>query len=230
VFADETGKTGPYVLVAAVWVLDAHAIFQLTNGIRKWKVEWNWKDREMKDREIHFSKFGRQDIAALGALLDVVSANREYLSFKIIAFKKARTSRSIEEVVRRLHEHMLWRGTDHEVASGRIDLPRQIQVAIDEEQSLDDFILAEMRQSVGANLDQVYDGGLLIQDIRTVSSRNSPMIQLADLIAGAVGRRLNHEGERGVKDEISDMVIERLGLDLTEGDVPGLDATALFTV
>jgi len=225
VFADETGKTQKYVLVAAVWLLSGLAVFKLDDAIRKWKVRSNWGDRE-----IHFSKFGRQDAEALRTLLDVVNDNREFLSFKVIAFEKARTGRSIEEVVRKLHEHMLVRGAIHEVENGRIDLPREVEMTVDEEQSLDPFTLAEMKQTVGASLQQLLGDALMIQDIRSVSSRHSPMIQLADLVAGAVNRRLNHMGDRGAKDDIADMVIERLALDLGEGDVPGLDATALFMV
>jgi hypothetical protein len=56
------------------------------------------------------------------------------------------------------------------------------------------------------------------------------MIQLADLIAGAVNRRLNHRGDRNFKDEMADQIIEELGLKLEEENLPDLDAAALFRV
>jgi len=225
VFADETGKTQTYVLVAAVWVLSGQAVFKLEQAIRNWKVQSKWGNRE-----IHFSKFGKQDTEVLRTLLDAVNGNREFLSFKIIAFEKARTGRDIDEIVRKLHEHMLVRGAVHEVESRRIDLPREVEMTVDEEQSLDPFALAEMKQAVGVSLEQLFGDALMIQEIRSTSSRHSPMVQLADLVAGAVNRRLNHTGERGVKDDIADMVIDRFGLALGEEDVPGLDATARFMV
>lgn len=226
IFADETGKTQNYVIVAAVWVLNGRSVFNITRAIQSWKDKSRWASRE-----IHFAKFSRGDDEPLGEYLDIIDANREFLSFKIIAVEKARSKRSIEEIVQKLHEHMLTRGMEHEVSSNRVDLPREIEVILDQEQSLDPFVLADMKQQVCMVYQQHYGDSVSISKIDTVSSRHSPMVQLADVIAGAVNRRLNPQNERGPKDEMADMVIERLNLSF-EGDVTvqGLDASALFRV
>ncbi|WP_368086245.1 DUF3800 domain-containing protein [Nitrosospira multiformis] len=57
---------------------------------------------------------------------------------------------------------------------------------------------------------------------------NSPLVQLADLVAGAVNRRLNHNGDRNSKDQMADLIIEQLELSLDKADLPELDAAALF--
>jgi hypothetical protein len=198
---------------------------KVTQAISEWKEKSAWAHRE-----IHFSRFGRMDFDALKEYLGVIHQNREFLSFKVIAVQKSRTNRNIEEVIAKLHEHMLVRGAEHEIRQGRMDLPREIGVTIDEEQSLDPFALSEMARKVTADFARHYAGQLQLSGIDTVSSRNSALIQLADLIAGAVNRKLNHNGDRNYKDEMSDWIIRTLDLTLDEQGIPGLDVSALFRV
>ena len=66
--------------------------------------------------------------------------------------------------------------------------------------------------------------------LESVSSRKSPMVQLADLIAGAINRRLNHTGNKNYKDEMADRVIHALDLQLGEEEVDGIDVTTLFKI
>lgn len=225
IYADETGKNQDFVIVAAVWFLTGRSVFTLTRAVQAWQAKSPWASRE-----VHFARFGKNDVAPLTGYLRVIQDNREYLSFKVIAVEKARTSRSIEEVVQKLHEHMLLRGADHEIASGRIDLPREIEFTVDEEQSLDKFTLSEIQRRVVEQYRRTYGEGLLLSAVRTTGSKHSVPIQLADLIAGATNRRLNHHGDRNVKDEMADMIIDELGLSLSEDELPGLDSSALFVV
>lgn len=225
VFSDETGKTQNFVIVAAVWVLSGRAVFTVSEAIKKWKEKSAWAKRE-----VHFSKFGKMDFEPLKEYLGVIHQNREFLSFKVIAIDKSRTTRKIEEVIAKLHEHMLIRGAEHEIQQGRMDLPREVGVTLDEEQSLDPFSLAEMKRKISEEFTSSYNGELVIDAIQTVSSRTSALVQLADLIAGAVNRRLNSSGEKNYKDEMADWVIHTLDLSLSEEGVPGLDASALFRV
>ncbi len=225
VFADETGKTGKFVIVAAVWVLNGRSVFTVTEAIRKWKENSAWKTRE-----VHFSRMGKSDFETLKQYLGVILNNREFLSFKVIAIERARTTRKIEEIVSKLHEHMLIRGAEHEIIQGRIDLPRHLSVTLDEEQSLDAFSLAEMKRSIASEYAKEYEENLVIENLSTVSSKTSSLIQLADLVAGAVNRRLNSQGENNYKDEMADWVIQMLDLNLNQEKLPGLDAFALFNV
>lgn len=225
IYADETGKTHDFAIVAAVWVLTGRSVFTVTQAITQWKKSSSWANRE-----IHFAKFGKMDLDTLKEYLGVIQKNREFISFKAIAVERSKTKRKIEDVIEKLHEHMLLRGADHEIAQGRINLPREIEMTIDEEQSLDPFSLSEMQRRVTSDFERVYDGQLRLIDVRTASSRNSPLVQLADLIAGAVNRRLNHTGEKNYKDEMADWIVHSLDIALNEEGVPGLDASALFNV
>lgn len=225
VFADETGKNDKYVIVAAVWALTGHSVFKVSMAIQDWQQSSFWAKRE-----IHFNKLGKNDFKPLEEYLSIIKENSEYLSFKIAAIERARTRRNIEDIIQKLHEHMLVRGVEHEINTGRIDLPRNIEVTFDEEQSLDSFVLSEMHRKIGLDFENSYQGKLSLCSIQTVSSRISPLIQLADMAAGAVNRRLNHVGDRNAKDDMADMIIDSLGLVLNESDFPELDSTALFLV
>lgn len=204
VFADETGKTGAFICVAAVWVLTGHALFKLDTAIRAWQENSPWGGRE-----IHFSEFKKSHMPALREYLNLIAQHREYLSFKVIAMERATTKRPIDEVVRRLHEFMLIRGAEHEVQSNRIGLPHEIRLTVDAEQSLDAIACADIKEKVGFAYRARFDDQLSISDVASASSHQSTLIQLADIIAGAVNRRKNHAGEPGHKDDMATLIIEQ---------------------
>ncbi|WP_145929238.1 DUF3800 domain-containing protein [Chromobacterium vaccinii] len=225
IFSDETGKTHDFVIVASVWVLGGRATFKIADAIKKWKENSLWAKRE-----IHFAKFGNRDMEPLLEYLNVIASNSEFLSFKVIAVQRARTRRSIEDVVAKLHEYMLVKGAEHEVAQNRITLPREVDVTLDEEQSLDAIALEEIKNNANQSIRHRYGDQLTIAEVRTIPSQKSPLIQLADVVAGAVHRKLNFPEERGHKDEMAAAIINTLNIALETEDVPGLDVSALFKI
>lgn len=224
VYADETGKTGQFVMVAAVWVLSGMATFRLTRKIDAWR-----SDSTFAKREMHFSRLGRGDAEALSQYLEVVRSESEYLSFKIIGMERSKTRRSIVELVAKLHERMLIRGALHEIQSGRVSLPRAIDVTLDEEDSLDEIAVAEMKSAVQREL-SVHHEGLVIGDITSSSSKHSSLLQLADLVAGAVNRKRNHDGDRNFKDEFADQIVRALGLVVEVGEDDKFDSSVVLSI
>ncbi|AKQ55324.1 Protein of uncharacterised function (DUF3800) [Bordetella hinzii] len=106
-----------------------------------------------------------------------------------------------------------------------------VAVTMDEEQSIDRIALAEIRNRVVEGVERAHlDGVTLDERFNTVSSKDSALIQLADVIAGAANRRLNFKGERNYKGEIADRVMDTLGLQLEEGEAPEVDAAVLFRI
>ena len=103
-------------------------------------------------------------------------------------------------------------------------------MTVDEEQSLDSFVISDLRDRVGETFKKRYDDKLRLTSLQTASSKNSALIQLSDVIAGAIGRILNHEGERNFKDDMADLVVQMLDLKIEEGDIDGLDSAARFNV
>ncbi|WP_144113000.1 DUF3800 domain-containing protein [Paraburkholderia sp. BCC1886] len=226
VFSDETGKNEEHVIIGSVWVLNGRAVYDVTKAIKDWQAGSKFAKREM-----HFSAFGRGDLHAVDEYLNIVAANREYLSFKLMAMPKRNTRRSIEEIVQRLHEMMLVRGLRHEIESGRVGVPRHVGVTVDEEQSIDRIVLSEIRNTVAEGVERAHlDGVTLDERFNAVSSKESALIQLADVIAGAANRRLNFRGDRNFKDDIADRIMDVLGLQLEEGVAAEIDAAVLFKI
>jgi hypothetical protein len=225
VYADETGKNQDYLIVASVWVLTGRAVFTVGKAISDWKDTSLWAKRE-----IHFAKFGKRDEEPLKEFLSVIQENREFLSFKAIAVESKQTKRSTEEVVEKLHEHMLINGVDHELESNRISKQHEIEVTLDEEQSLDAITLTEMKRRVNSDLKNTHGAGVSIASIESISSRGSVLVQLSDLVAGAINRRLNHKGNRNFKDDMADRIIHALDLQLDESEIDSLDVSAMFKV
>jgi Protein of unknown function (DUF3800) len=225
VFADETGKTAEFVCVAAVWVLTGYTLFKLTQAITVWQDTSPWAGTE-----IHFTKFRNSQVVALGEYLDIVRRHREFLSFKVIGVEKSTTKRPIEEVVRKLHEYMLIHGAKHEVDSKRIKLPHDVRLTVDAEQSLDTIACADIKERIAAAYKTAYGDELIIEDVSAVSSHKSQLVQLADVVAGAVNRRKNNKGDRNHKDEMADMVITQLDIQLEKQSIPDVDASTWLQV
>jgi len=226
VFADETGKTEAHLIVGAVWVLNGRAVFDVTQAINTWKAKSTFAKREL-----HFARFGKGDIDAIADYLRVIEANREYLSFKLIAVRRDNLRRSTEDAVQRLHEFMLLKGLEHEVNSGRVGLPRDVTFTLDEEQSLDQIALEGMKQRIHDGLQSRHGDTLTLESVVAVSSKNSALVQLADVVAGSVNRRLNFTGTRNHKDDIADLVIATLGIELDSDEQDAdLDATVMFHI
>jgi hypothetical protein len=225
VFADETGKTQDFVCVAAVWAMTGRSVFEVSQALWRWR-----EDSKFARKEVHFAELRKTDFDAISAYIDVVLSKKELLSFKAISFEKATTRRPIEEVVHRLHEFMVTRGVDHEIQNGRISLPFEVALTVDAEQSLDDIACSDIKDRIATSFRARYEDQLHIEGVRAADSHTSEMLQLADLVAGSINRKKNHKGERGFKDEIADMVIEKLSIQLEAGEIPGLDATAWLNV
>jgi hypothetical protein len=226
VFSDESGKNQQFVCVAAVWAMTGRSVFELSRAIWEWQPRSPWAGKEL-----HFTEFKKNQLTALGDYLDVVIGRRELLSFKAITFERATTRRSVDDIVHRLHEFMIVRGVEHEIESGRISLPHGIALTVDAEQSLDDIAKADIKRNIETEFrNRFEEGSLIMGDVASVDSKKTPIIQLADVIAGAINRKTNHTGERSHKDEMAEMIVERLQIQLKPEQIPGVDATTLLSI
>ncbi|WP_221899478.1 DUF3800 domain-containing protein [Pseudomonas sediminis] len=225
VYSDETGKNGQFLIVASVWVLNGRSVFSLSKAIAEWKSKSAWANRE-----VHFTKFGRRDAEPLAEYLNVILANREFVGFKAIAVENSRLRRSVEDVLHKLHEYMICEGFNHEVRTNRVLVNQSISVTLDDEQSLDAISLADLKLNVNTRLRNDHGEVVSVDSLSAVSSRDSPLVQLADLVAGALNRKLNNVGEINYKDEMADRIIQVLGLALGEGTVDGVDASLLMKI
>jgi len=225
IFADETGKHGSWLIVGAVWVLNPRSVYAVTRAIDIWKATSLWNKRE-----IHFANFGARDIDPLREYLNVVAANREYLGFKFVAVERSGLQRSIEDALIKLHELMIVEGLKHETVTQRVVLPRRLSVTVDQENSLDKLALRAAKDRVNLALDRHFANDAIIDSFSAVSSRQSTLVQLADVISGAVNRRLNPQEIRGAKDEMADLVLNSLGIQISMSANSAFDAATMIYV
>lgn len=224
VFADETGKTGEWLVVGSVWILHPKTMWDLSNAITKWRT-----NTPFKNREIHFSRFGARDHDLLREYLGVVAQHRQYLGIKYAAVRRSGIRRPIEDAVIKLHEILLVDGLTHELETGRAQLPRFLNVVIDEEDSLDKFALRTAQDRANTSLIKSLEQRDTVEKFESLPSRQSALIQLADVVAGAVNRRMNGASNKAnYKDEMAELVFQSLGILLSDPKEEEFDATTIF--
>jgi hypothetical protein len=224
IYADETGKNASNVIVGSVWFLEGIATARLFTDIS------DWKDREGWNKEFHFTEVTKRSLPLYIKFIEFVAQKTEYMSFKVISTDQTGSRRRIEEIVLNLYRYLILRGAQHEIETGRATLPREISLTIDEEQSIDGITIADLKQETLEQIAKIYNDQVTINSISTVDSKISPAVQIADLISGAVNRRLNHDGERNHKDVLSDYIIEKLAIDLGEEKDIETDAAVFLSL
>jgi len=222
IYADETGKTTDIVIIGSIWFIEGISTFKLFKKVMEWKDSNKWT------KEIHFTRIGKSDAIKIKSFVDLLSENREYIGFKFIAFDKRGSSRSIEETVVKLYSLLIIKGIKHELESGRISLPRNISLQIDKEDSLDAVALEELKQNIANQMSLDYGNRANMNKIEAVDSKESPYVQVADLISGAINRKLNHVGDIGYKDELAEYILNKLHINLEHSEDYGLDSSVLI--
>lgn len=222
IVADEAGKQDEFVLVGSVWFLNA-----MKSAMFQHKVNQLREARSIKN-EFHFSRTGRQDVENYRAFVDLVREERDFISFKTIAAPRRGSSRNIEEVLGDLYCLLVLKGFEHEVDSRRVELPRRLQLAIDEG-GITHVGCEMLSQHLSTFLDRKYRADAAFDGVKIIDSKKSAAVQVADMITGVVNRKLNYRGERSYKDDLADYVVEQLGLNLSDS-VVGEDAFALIRI
>ncbi len=128
-------------------------------------------------------------------------------SFKAIAVKKSLAHQSIQDVIFDMYYQLIHLGVDHEVNTHRIDLPRQILYQKDEETG-EAYQLTQLEERLDERLHRKYASRVLLSGLTTVPSYVSPHIQIADLFAAGIARKLNflNSSTHNHKDELSDYI------------------------
>lgn len=224
IFADETGKNSDYVIIGSVWIIDAVNMFKLYRRITDWKDKHHWK------KEIHFTRCGKSDVDKFKEYVDLLAGNREYIGFKFVAFNKVGSSRPIESAVINLYKLLILKGVEHELKNGRITCPRIINLAIDKEDSIDAIAIEELKLQVRTQLVATYNDGVRLNEVETLDSKDGDFIQIADLISGAINRKLNHKGDRGYKDDLAEYICAKLDIQFGEIETSDEDSSVIIMI
>lgn len=208
VYADESGKTQQHVLVGSLWFLDGKSMLDLVARLVAWRRE------KFEGRELHFSQMSRQDLPLYREVVALVRAEAATVGFKVISVPRVGTG-NIQETVNKLYYHLLVRGVEHENQTRRAPLPRMLQLYKDEEEAgADALMLAELEDKLAQDAATRYGGQLALRPFRAAQSKGNPLLQIADLLTGAIGRVLNRGGgAQNHKDEFADYVLREFKME-----------------
>jgi hypothetical protein len=212
IFADETGKNENTVIVGSVWFLDMRKAANFQNLVNKFKLNNNFK------AEFHFTDVSKSQVELYKSFIDLVSIHRDFISFRAIATARRGSARSIEDLVKKLYDLLITKGFSAEHSNGRVTLPRSLYLTVDQSDGLDAIAKAETFRDVNASLAHTYDNRATLVNIEEIDSKYSAAIQLADIVSGALNRRLNLANQDGYKTDLANYIIEKLGLMSEDGD------------
>ena len=186
VFIDEHGDTGvkfnsgstPHLIVSAVVFLKAEHAEKCAETVRRVRRELEWTE----DSEFHFSK--NSDRVRL-AFLEAIS-HEKFTYFAFVLNKKNLWSLSMKDPDRMYSKVCEW------VVGNAQSYLRNASVFIDKRGGRD----LKQRLKVCLRALQTPDGQKLVKKVSMISSRSNSLIQLADYVAGALGRFEKHGDRR----------------------------------
>lgn len=216
VTVDESGKTGKVLVVGSFWCQDGLETFHLQQAISEWRRNNKFES------ELHFKDIDHSNLGNYCQFIDFLTDRLSLFSFKAITVPRSGL-KQLDQALGDLIFHLLVRGIEHEHASGRAPLPRSLQVWKDlEEEGADKLLVANLSERVSTVSESRFDGALTVDQFDALVSHEVPLLQIADLYTGALGRIANATGDGNApKDKVARYMVERLGLksDPTDEDV-----------
>jgi hypothetical protein len=212
VYIDESGKTSSHLILGSLWFLSGGIdLLSLYNAVNRLKDEFNFKG------EFHFKHVSKGEVGIYCRLIDVIVDRGSAISFKCISLPRYGI-RSVTDALSELYYHLLLKGIEHEIRTGRAPLPRTLQVWKDsEEPGADRLLMATLADRMRQASTTLLDGGLHIDGFEAVPSGQNTFLQIADLFVSSINRVMSRTGDnRGHKDDVADYVIQRLGIDPTQ--------------
>lgn len=206
VYADESGKTAKNLIVGSVWCLHPPELLQFRKDVLAWRQTRSFKD------ELHFKKIDESNLKHYMSFADEMVKRNTVFSFKAISVERAGV-KNVDEALQQLFFHLLVRGIEHEVETGRGPLPRALQVWKDlDEPGRDKLFLAGLKQRIRDVGTTQFLGKLTAEEFAFTDSKGKTLIQVADLYTSSINRVINGEGKDGPKDRFARYFLSALGL------------------
>jgi len=211
VYSDESGKTGKFLIVGSMWVLEPKQGFSITSGII------NLKDKESFQGEFHFTDINKYNLGTYKKLADLVGEKSAFLGFKAVCVEKKGIS-NIQNAFTDLYYHLLIKGIEHENKTGRATLPRTISFWKDlEEEGADKLLINNLIDKLKNAAKSQLNDKLKIGDFNTVNSKGNSLIQIGDLFTSSINRLINEKSENTKpKDEFALYFLKNVGIDTNE--------------
>ncbi|RHW35048.1 DUF3800 domain-containing protein [Oceanobacillus profundus] len=214
VFADETGKTEKFVIVAGVWSLSE----QLASKVYRDFIQWSRRKEEQGIKlpeEFHFKNLNNknnQELELYKEFFNLIISNGEMISFKGVAVNKSKINRiSITDLVIKLYYQFIRLGINHEINSNRVQLPKKINLTKDEEEGESALVLETVKQNLADNFKIHHDDNLIMDQLISMPSHKHIFLQFADLFVAALNRKYNNPGNNN-KDRLAEYILETVQL------------------
>jgi hypothetical protein len=210
-YLDESGKNQKFIIVGGLCCTNAQRNFIIHNALLKWK-----EDKHI-NYEFHFTEMSRTKLDNYKAFFAEALSHFDTISFKAVAVAKDDLKgRPVDEVICELHYQLTHTGTEHEVKTGRIVLPRMVHIYKDKDDGIDAIYLTKLEQELKSGFTKHFKDNLQLKILAAVPSKDNIYIQIADLFIGSISRILNSVDDAGKnhKDEFAEFVVSTLGLDL----------------
>jgi len=206
VYADESGKTAKHLIVGSVWCLHPPELLKFRKDIAEWREQRGFKD------ELHFRDINSSNLAHYMSFADLMAERNTVFSFKAISVERSGL-KSLDGALQELFFHLLVRGIEHEVQTGRGPLPRSLQLWKDlEEAGRDKLLMAALREKIQSVGTTRFAGGLTAEEFTATDSKGKTLIQIADLYTSSINRVLNGEGKDSPKDQFARYFLGKVGM------------------
>lgn len=224
IYADESGKTGKYLLVGSLWILRSYETMKITAAINRKKAEIGFKG------EMHFKEINKGNLEAYEALLGSIVQNSSSISFKGLGVNRSGLY-NVDDTLNKLFYHMVIQGITEENKSGRAILPRNLQFRKDaEEASKDKLALMEIELQLKNAASNIFQGNVYVDIVEAEDSSISPLMQISDLFVSSISRIMNkEEGKEGPKDIFARKFLEAFGVDTRSETLEGLSECVRFS-
>ena len=222
IFADESGKNDKFAIVGSAWVLAGEG--ELNLELVNWAQDRKKVDDKCPD-EFHFSKISNNGVNLQVYIdyIDFAVAKGHMVGFKAIAVNQTKLNMSIDEINTELFYQLVRVGIEHEKTTNRIQMPKQIAYFKDKEEGESALRINQIQQSLIDNFKLHYDEELRLNTFRSLDSRLSRLIQVADLFTASVNRVINHQNKfpdskKNAKDEFAKYIFDMLNIEVLNYD------------
>ncbi len=185
----ESGKSQRYLVVGSVWVLDIAKQWRVVEALRDWKkkagIAWEFK----------FAELNRDKKEQAVAFVKKTMEHSDVMGLKACILDKQGLKRGAEDTVYHLYYELAMTGVEHEIAAGRVLLPRWLSLVKDADDGPDAVMLPELQRRLTTSCREYFKGTVQVDSVITAKSHESPLMQLADLFSGSVARIVNKEGD-----------------------------------
>jgi hypothetical protein len=217
VYADESGKEGKTLVVGSVWFLLPLDIPRFLAEVEAWKTEQQFSG------ELHFTDITKHTLDTYLTFASFLGQHSAVATFRCIT--AANTGhKHIDPVFEKMTYHLLMRGVEQEHATGRAPLPRSLIFTKDDsEAGRDQLTLSELQHRMELAAAVKFPNQLALGEFIASNSKDSTILQCADLYAGAVSRIVNYPGQNAAKDTFAHTLLRELG----KGEAGPSDAEAV---